>query len=139
MENENRSVGGEAGAAERDIRDTRAAVDWYYGDLVDDVVGEHPVSQDGLLSALTRVELEARSRRDQLEQRAEPVPTKGAPGEVLALPVGTFQVLTRAHDLSEPQTAAVQAVHNRMARSIARPPEDDDVVPLVLSAEPTDL
>lgn len=139
MERQDGPIRTEIGEAERDIRDARSVVDWYFGDLIEDVAQERPVSDEQLLTALTRIELEGRARRNQLESRAEPVPTMGAPGEVFAMPVGTWEVMVRAHDLGQAEGRAARAVHRKMARSIADPPEDDDVVPLVYPAEPRDL
>jgi len=139
MESQDGPIRTEIGEAERDIRDARSVVDWYFGDLIEDVAGEHPVSDEQLLTALTRIELEARTRRDQLESRADPVSTMGAPGEVFVTPVGTWEVMVRSHDLAEAEGRAARTVHRKMARSIADPPEDDDVVPLVYPAEPRDL
>lgn len=139
MESQDGPIQTDIGEAERDIRDARSVVDWYFGDLIEDVAQERPVSDEQLLTALTRIELEARARRTQLESRADAVPTLGAPGEVFATPVGTWEVMARAHDLTQAEDRAVRGVHRKMARSIADPPEDDDLVPLVYPAEPHTL
>jgi len=124
-----------AGAA----TDVRATVDWYFGDLVDQVVADCGVSHEQLIRALASIEQEASARRDQLAERGRVVSTAGAPGEVLALPVGTLQVLTRACDLSGEEAEAVRSVHRRMARAIASLPEDDSTDAVVFAAEPSDL
>jgi len=129
----------EVGGVERDIRDTRTMVEWYFGDLIDSVARDNPVSDEQLLAALTWIDLEARTRREELEQRGDSVPTKGAPGDVVAVPAGTWRVMARAHDLSEAEEKAARSVHQRMARSIAKPPEAEQTVPLVYAAEPGDL
>lgn len=139
MDRQDVSIRAEIGEAERDIRDARSVVDWYYGDLIEDVAQEHPVSDEQLLTALTRIELEARARRNQIESRTESVPTMGAPGEVFATPIGTWKVMVRSHDLGQAEGRAARSVHRKMARSIADPPEDDELVPLVYPAEPRDL
>lgn len=126
------AVGVEAGT------DVRAVVDWYFGDLVERVAADRAVSAEQLVAALAGVEHEARGRRDQLEDRGERIPTAGAPGTVLAVPVGTFRVLTRACDLSDEAAAAVRTVHDRMARSVARPPDGETADAVVLAAGPTD-
>jgi hypothetical protein len=139
MEPNKESVRGDEGAAAEAGTDIRATVDWYFGDLVDEVVAERAVSHEQLIGALASLEGEARSRWDQLADRGDAVSTAGAPGEVLAVPVGTFQVLTQACGLSDEETDAVRAVHRRMARAIARIPEDESVDAIVFAAEPTDL
>lgn len=139
MESQDGSIQTDIGDAERDVRNARSVVDWYFGDLIVDIAQEHAVSDEQLLTALTRIELEARARRNQLESLAESVPTMGAPGEVFAIPVGTWKVMTRSHDLTGAEAGAARAVHGKMARSIANPPADDDLVPLVYPAEPDDL
>lgn len=128
-------------ADDADGTEIRAAVDWYFGELVDEVAVDCAVSCDQLVGALERIEREARSRRNQLDGRAEQVSTAGAPGEVLTVPVGTFQVLTRACGLSDAESEAVRQVHRRMARAIATVPDDDDDdrQPLVYVASPADL
>lgn len=136
MESEDGPIRTEIGEAERDIRDARSVVDRYFGDLIAQVAQERPVSDEQLLAALARIELEARARRHQLEHRVEAVPTKGAPGEVFATPVGTWQVMARAHDLSSNEESAVREVHRTMAESISNPPEDDEKVPLVFAEAP---
>jgi hypothetical protein len=136
MESQDEPTRTDIGEIERDIRDARSIVDWYFGDLIEEVARERPVSDEQLLTALTRIELEARARRNQLESRADAVPTLGAPGEVFATPMGTWEVMARAHDLTQAEDRAVRDVHRTMARSIADPPEDDDLVPLVSPAEP---
>jgi hypothetical protein len=125
--------------ATRADTDVRATVDWYFGNLVDQVAADCAVSCEQLVAALASVEREASTRRDQLAERGEEVSTAGAPGEVLALPVGTLRVLTRACDLSTEEAEAVRSVHRRMARAIARLPEDDSTDAVVFAAEPADL
>lgn len=139
MEPNKGPVPGDEGASAEAGTEIRATVDWYFGDLVDEVVADRAVSHEQLVGALATLEDEARSRREQLADRGEAVSTAGAPGEVLAVPVGTFQVLTRACDLSDEETTAVRSVHRRMARAIARLPEDEAVDAIVFAAEPTDL
>jgi hypothetical protein len=125
-----------ATAADTDIR---ATVDWYFGDLVDEVAADYAVSCEQLVGALANIEREASARRDQLAERGRAVSTAGAPGEVLALPVGTLQVLTRACDLSGEESEAARSVHRRMAQAIARLPDEDATDAIVFAAEPSDL
>lgn len=139
MEPNKEPVRGDEGAASEAGPDIRATIDWYFGDLVDDVVAERAVSHEQLVGALATLEREARSRREQLVERGEEISTAGAPGEVLAVPVGTFQVLTRACGLSDGETDAVRSLHRRMAIAVARVPEDEPVDTIVFAAEPTDL
>lgn len=138
MEQQDGPVQSEVGEIERDIRDARSVVDWYFGDLVENVAQDRPVSDEQLLTALTRIELEARARRNVIESRAEPIPTMGAPGEVFATAVGTWNVLVRSHDLTQAEERAARKVHRKMARSIADAPEDDDLVPLVYPTDSLD-
>lgn len=139
MESDKGPIGGDDRTAAAEDTDRRATVDWYFGDLVDGVASDSAVSCEQLVTALASIEYEARTRRGQLEERGDAVPTGGAPGDVLALPVGTFRVLTRACDLSPDEAEAVRSVHRRMARAIAQLPEEDATDALVFAAEPADL
>ncbi|MFB6206959.1 MAG: hypothetical protein ABEJ05_10590 [Haloglomus sp.] len=130
------STGTEANEVDPDVR---AMVDWYFGDLVDTVAADRSITTDQLLSALTRIEQGARSRREQLEGRGQTLSTAGAPGEVLVLSTEAFTALARAHGLTDRESDAVRTVHRRMARAIAEPPDSDDVAPLVYAAAPADL
>lgn len=139
MEPEKGPIRGDDATTADEETDVRATVDWYFGDLVGQTVADRAVSREQLIGALARLESEARARREQLADRGDEVSTAGAPGEVLAVPVGTFQVLTRACDLTDEEADAVRSVHRRMAVAIARLPEDESTDAIVFAAEPTDL
>jgi hypothetical protein len=101
MQSETEPVQGDVGASVGGVIEARATVDWYFGELTEQVAAKRAVSSEQVVAALASLEREARRRRDQLDERGEAVSTAGAPGEVLVIPVGTFQVLVRACGLSD--------------------------------------
>lgn len=95
----------------------RSAVEEYFGDLIDAVALEAPVSRAMLVSAMTCVQVAATRRRSLLESKG--VREGGADGAVVfSLYPETWTVLTGAHQLSTTEAMAVQAVHHRMARAL---------------------
>jgi hypothetical protein len=125
--------------SEVDFRDTRSVVDWYFGDLVEHIAAEQPISEDQLLAALTWTELEGRCRHEEGESFGEMIRCPKAPGTVYRVPVETWRELEEAQELSEAEGHAVRAVHRRMVRSIVNIELADGTEPFVFCAEPREV
>lgn len=110
---------GAAGPAGRD------AVEWYFGDLVEEVARESSISRTDLVDALARLEA-VTSRSDA----GAVVRHRGPDESVVALAPDQWGKLSSAAGLSAPETTAVRCVHARMAGALGEP--SDERVPLVL-------
>lgn len=126
-------------AGDEDLRDARAVVDWYFGDLVGRIAGERSVSEDQLLAALTWVELAGRRRREGPTDWGESVPVPEAPGAIYRIPVETWREIELAQELSEAEAEAARAVHRKMARSVSGIDPGDGSEPFVCCGEPRDV
>jgi hypothetical protein len=102
--------------------DPRAAVEWYFGDLIDTVSVDYPVSRRDLGRALATVESEGRRRESELWSAGVPVRCE-VPGAVFRLPGGTWRSLEAEGDVDKHEAAAAREVHRRMAQTVADIPE----------------
>jgi hypothetical protein len=96
----------------------RAAVEWQFGELVERVATDHPVTRRRLAWTLAEVEHEAQRR--ELQHRSDDCLSEyEAPGAILRLPGGTWQLLEQAQGLSDAESVAARDVHRRMAEAVA--------------------
>lgn len=121
MDGDRSSTGPPAGPEEArppELIQARAAVEWQFGELVERVATEHPVTRRRLAWTLAAVEREAQCR--ELRRRSnECLSEHNALGAVLRLPGGTWQSLEQARDLSDAELVAARDVHRRMAEAVA--------------------
>lgn len=125
MDGDRPSAGTPAGPGEppdSELVEARAAVEWHFGDLVDQAARDHPVTKRRLAWTLAAVECEARRRELRLRSAGDPVECD-APGIVLRLPGGTWQALERERELSDRESVAVRDIHRRMAEAVAGDPD----------------
>lgn len=106
-----------AGAEMPDGGDVRATVEWHFGELIDKVSVEHPVSRRELRAALATVEYEGQRREEQLRSVGAPVQCE-MPGAVFRLPGGVWRSVESAGDVDEREAIAARDVHRRMARTV---------------------
>lgn len=106
------------------------AVEWYFGDLVGEVARESPISREGLVDALARLEV-ATGRCDAEAS----VRHRGSHESVVALPPDQWRTLSSVAGLSAHEAAATRAVHARMAGALGE--TTDERVPVVLLTAPT--
>lgn len=101
-----------------EVIQARAAVEWQFGELVERVATDHPVTRRQLAWTLAEVEREAQRR--ELQRRSNDCLSEyKAPGAILRLPGGTWQSLEQAQDLSDAESVAARDVHRRMAEAVA--------------------
>lgn len=106
------------GARPPELIQARAAVEWQFGELVEQVATDHPVTRRRLAWTLAEVEREAQ-RRDLERRSNDRCSEYNAPGAILKLPGGTWQSLEQAQDLSDAESVAARDVHRRMAEAVA--------------------
>jgi hypothetical protein len=106
-----------SGAEMPDGGDVRATVEWHFGELIDTVSVEHPVSRRELRAALATVECEGQRREEELRSVGTAVQCE-MPGTVLCLPVGVWRSVESASDVDERQAIAARDVHRRMAKTV---------------------
>lgn len=114
-----RPDGGSSSTGEEmsDGGDVRATVEWHFGELIDQVSVEHPVSRRELRTALATVEHEGQRREGELRSVGAPVQSE-MPGAVFRLPNGVWQSVEAASDVDQREAIAARDVHRRMARTV---------------------
>lgn len=97
----------------------RDAVDWYFGDLVDSVARESPVSRAALTDALAELQLAGTRRRALIESRAvtRDEPVQG-PEVVFALPDDVWRTLGDDGELSAPERQTARELHRQMSTAL---------------------
>jgi hypothetical protein len=126
-------------APRADLGDAGAVVNWYFGDIIDRVARDRPVSRPRLRTVLARIEEEVQSRESRLREVGERVECRSAPGIVLRLPGGWWRSLEQERGLTDREALAVRDVHRRMTASLAggESPVEPGTDPLVLCARST--
>jgi hypothetical protein len=107
------STGGEV----PDSCDLRATVEWHFGELIEQVSVEHPVSRRELRAALATVEHEGQRREEELRSVGVPVQCE-MPGVVFHLPGGIWRSVEAAGGVDQQEAVAARDVHRRMARTV---------------------
>jgi hypothetical protein len=97
--------------------EARAAVEWQFGDLVERVAVDHPITGRHLVRTLAAVEREAQRREARLLSAGTRVHCD-LPGAVLRLPRGAWQSIERAEELTEHEAVAVRDIHRRLAEPV---------------------
>lgn len=97
--------------------DVRARVEWHFGELIDRVSVEHPVTRRELRAALATVEYEGQRREEELRSVGTPVQCE-MPGAVFHLPGGVWQSVETAGDVEDRAAIAARDVHRRMAKTV---------------------
>lgn len=100
-----------------DSRDLRATVEWHFGELIEQVSVEHPVSRRELRVALAKVEHEGQRREEELRSVGVPVQCE-MPGTVFHLPGSIWRSVEAAGDVDQQEAVAARDVHRRMARTV---------------------
>jgi len=103
----------------------REGVEWYFGDLLDEVASSRPVSRARLLTALVSVHLAASRRRPADEWT---VTYRGATETVVAIPDDEWPA---PPEVSGAERRATETVHRRMAVALGAA-GGPDRTPLVL-------
>jgi len=93
---------------------TRTRVEWYFGDLVNTVSTEYPVTRPALVGTLATLESHARDQESLLRDRGDRLGDAHAPGQVLQVPLQVWSVLEETSDRDGEELRAARAVHRRM-------------------------
>lgn len=109
---------------------SRDAVRWYFGELVEEVARERPVSETRLVDGLARMA----SVADGVHDLPGVVMRYRGPDEVvLVLPPFRWRTITADANLAPPVAAACRAVHDRMAEALSV--QSDTAIPIVLHTQ----
>lgn len=110
----------------------RSAVEAFFGDLLDDVALEAPVSRARLVRALAAVQAVAADRRSGVRDDASAAITTLGGASIVPVPASTWSDLAREAGLTATDEVAARAAHRRLAVAAAdlRLPEGSD--PLVV-------
>jgi hypothetical protein len=111
------------------VGEVRETVEWYFGELLDSVASQTPVTRGGLLDALTSLHLAALDRRAVLLERGTVV-WWSETETVHALPECVWTTLADAGDVTDPHERAAREVHRQMGIALAT--ADDERLPFVL-------
>lgn len=105
------------GIDEGEFESTREYVEWYFGDLIDTVSTERPISRPRLVSALVKLHVSAVRREGFILERCE-TSHRTESERILWMPLSLWETLERSQDLTAIEAAAAREVHWKMAASI---------------------
>lgn len=103
---------------DRDRQKARRRVEWYFGDVLDDVSAAHPVARHRLVATLADLDTVAREHEALLAEHAETVEGAEAPGRVVELPLHLWSLFEEESGFSETEGCAARAVHRRMGEAL---------------------
>ncbi len=114
------------------LRAAAERTEWYFGELIDRVTADHPVTRQQVIRALAEIDRSAQCQDPLIHKHSEPVDTT-APGQVLRLPPTVWEELSDAHELSGREAQAARAVYQEMATAIL-PHHAESEAPIVVVA-----
>jgi hypothetical protein len=105
------------GIDDGEFESTREYLEWYFGDLLEEVSAESPVSRARLGATLVKLHVSAERRRAFLVERCART-HQSSEEQILWLTDPLWETLAGPHDISPLEVEAAVTVHRRMAAAI---------------------